>query len=193
MRQHVCQVCYTRYQVSFYLWGIESALKYCKVPKYYDQDCGLFSRIYWVTVCSDSSCCKRTRISFLFLVKRHRFCNVSNAFPTSIEIGLATGSSNISIPSSSSIFSSSNWTDSRISLSVFGASVVIRLESMSTTSAVLNSSGTQSGLLCRSSVRFSCKSLKGPSLSSRASTWFSAEILAFRKQLTMVALPTLFH
>ena len=35
----VYQVCYTRYQVSFYLWWIGSVLKYCKVPKYYDQDC----------------------------------------------------------------------------------------------------------------------------------------------------------
>ena len=32
------QVCYTRYQVSFYLWWIGSELKYCKVPKYCDQD-----------------------------------------------------------------------------------------------------------------------------------------------------------
>ena len=37
MRQLVYQVCYTRYQVSFYLWWIVSVLKYCKVPKYYDQ------------------------------------------------------------------------------------------------------------------------------------------------------------
>ena len=39
MRQLVYQVCYTRYHVSFYLWWIGSVLKYCKVPKYYDQDC----------------------------------------------------------------------------------------------------------------------------------------------------------
>ena len=39
MRQLVYQVCYIRYQVSFYLWWIGSLLKYCKVPKYYDQDC----------------------------------------------------------------------------------------------------------------------------------------------------------
>ena len=38
MRQPVYQVCYTRYHVSFYLWLIESVLKHCKVPKYYDQD-----------------------------------------------------------------------------------------------------------------------------------------------------------
>ena len=39
MRQLVYQVCYTRYQVSFYLWWIGSGLKYCKVPIYYDQNC----------------------------------------------------------------------------------------------------------------------------------------------------------
>ena len=41
MRQLVYEVCYTRHQVSFYLWWIGSVLKYCKVPKYYDQDCSL--------------------------------------------------------------------------------------------------------------------------------------------------------
>ena len=41
MRQLLYQVCYTRYQVSFYLWWIGYVLKYCKVPKYYDQDCRL--------------------------------------------------------------------------------------------------------------------------------------------------------
>ena len=35
------QVYCTRYQVSFYLWWIGSVLKYCKVPKYYGQDCRL--------------------------------------------------------------------------------------------------------------------------------------------------------
>ena len=39
MRQLIYQVCYTRYQVSFYLWLIGSVLKYCKVPKYNGQDC----------------------------------------------------------------------------------------------------------------------------------------------------------
>ena len=39
MRQLVYQVCYTRYKVSFYLWWIGPVLKYCNVPKYYDQDC----------------------------------------------------------------------------------------------------------------------------------------------------------
>ena len=39
MRQLVYQVCYTRCQVSFYLWWIRSVLKYWKVPKYYGQDC----------------------------------------------------------------------------------------------------------------------------------------------------------
>ena len=35
------QVCYTRYRVSFYLWLMGYALKHCKVPKKYDQDCSL--------------------------------------------------------------------------------------------------------------------------------------------------------
>ena len=43
VRQLVYQVCDTRYQVSFYLWLIRSVLKYCKVPKHYDQDCSLES------------------------------------------------------------------------------------------------------------------------------------------------------
>ena len=33
------QVCYARYQVSFYLWWFRPKLNYQKVPKYYDQDC----------------------------------------------------------------------------------------------------------------------------------------------------------
>ena len=33
------QVCYARYQVSFYLWLFGPVLNYKKVPKYYDQDC----------------------------------------------------------------------------------------------------------------------------------------------------------
>ena len=41
MRQLVYQVCYTRYQVLFYFWWSGSVVKYCKVPKYYDQDCNL--------------------------------------------------------------------------------------------------------------------------------------------------------
>ena len=35
----VCQVCYSRYQVSFYLWQIGPVLKHYKVSKYYQQDC----------------------------------------------------------------------------------------------------------------------------------------------------------
>ena len=38
MRQLIYQVCYIRYQVSFYLSLIGSVLKNCKVPKYYDHD-----------------------------------------------------------------------------------------------------------------------------------------------------------
>ena len=41
MRQLVYQVCFTRSQVSLYLWRIEAALKHCKVPKYYDQGCSI--------------------------------------------------------------------------------------------------------------------------------------------------------
>ena len=47
MRQLVYQVCYTRYQVSFYLSWIGSLLKYCKVPKYYDQDCRIYFKRYY--------------------------------------------------------------------------------------------------------------------------------------------------
>ena len=32
------QVCYTRYQVLFYLWWIRPVPKHCKVSKHYDQD-----------------------------------------------------------------------------------------------------------------------------------------------------------
>ena len=45
MRQLVYQVCYTRHHVSFYLWLIGSVLKYCKVLKYYGQDCRLLARL----------------------------------------------------------------------------------------------------------------------------------------------------
>ena len=33
------QICFTKCQVSFYLWQIGLALKHCKVLKYYDHDC----------------------------------------------------------------------------------------------------------------------------------------------------------
>ena len=33
------QVCYTKYQVPLYLWLTAAVLKYCKLLKYYDQDC----------------------------------------------------------------------------------------------------------------------------------------------------------
>ena len=39
MRQLVYQVCYTMYKVLFYLWCFGPVLKYCKVSKFYDQDC----------------------------------------------------------------------------------------------------------------------------------------------------------
>ena len=39
MRQLVYQVCYNRYQDSFYLWRIGPVPKHFKVPKYFDKDC----------------------------------------------------------------------------------------------------------------------------------------------------------
>ena len=39
VRQLVYEVCYTRYYVLFYLRLIESLLKHCKAPEYYEQDC----------------------------------------------------------------------------------------------------------------------------------------------------------
>ena len=50
MTELVYQVFHSRYQFPFYLWWIGSVLKYCKVPKYYEQDCrfnGIFSRNNW--------------------------------------------------------------------------------------------------------------------------------------------------
>ena len=38
MWQFVYQLCYTRYQVPFYLWWIGHVLKHCKVPKYYAEN-----------------------------------------------------------------------------------------------------------------------------------------------------------
>ena len=38
MWQLLYQVCYPRYQVSCYLYGIGPVLKHCQVWKYYDQD-----------------------------------------------------------------------------------------------------------------------------------------------------------
>ena len=40
------QVCYTRYQVSFYLWQIGLVLKHCKISKYKHQDCSRFKRAH---------------------------------------------------------------------------------------------------------------------------------------------------
>ena len=41
VRQLINQVCYKRYHVSFYLWGIGPIIKLYKVLKYYGQDCSL--------------------------------------------------------------------------------------------------------------------------------------------------------
>ena len=46
MRTLVYQVRYAGYHVSFYLWLIGFALKHCKFPKYYDQDCRSVMAIY---------------------------------------------------------------------------------------------------------------------------------------------------
>ena len=35
----MCQVCYTRYQVPFYLWRFGPVLNCSKMPQYYDPDC----------------------------------------------------------------------------------------------------------------------------------------------------------
>ena len=45
LRQVVYQVCYTKYQISFYVWQIGPVLK--QVPKYYNQDCTWFP-ISWL-------------------------------------------------------------------------------------------------------------------------------------------------
>ena len=37
VRQQVYQICYTRYQFSFYVWWIRHYRKHCKVPEWYDQ------------------------------------------------------------------------------------------------------------------------------------------------------------
>ena len=39
MRKLVYKVCYTGYQVLFYLWWVGPVLKYCKCPKYYEKVC----------------------------------------------------------------------------------------------------------------------------------------------------------
>ena len=77
----------------------------------------------------DSKRCKSRLISSPHLLKRHKFCKVSSAFPISSWVGLSIGSSNTSVISrlSSPLVSSSlsDRTGSRISSSVSGLSVVI--------------------------------------------------------------------
>ena len=48
LRQLVYQVYYTRYYVSFYWCSIESVLKHCQVPKYYDHDC--LKIFFWLSI-----------------------------------------------------------------------------------------------------------------------------------------------
>ena len=40
------KICYTRFQLSFYLWRIGPVLKYYEVPKYHNQDCTFNSSIF---------------------------------------------------------------------------------------------------------------------------------------------------
>ena len=59
-------------------------------------DCFLAASCTW----NDSNLYKSSSISFPTSWKRHKFCKVFNAFIISMELGFTTGSSNISIPSS---------------------------------------------------------------------------------------------
>ena len=49
VKQLVYQVCYTRYQVPLYLLWMESVLKLCKIPKYYEQH-GKIIKVQWKCV-----------------------------------------------------------------------------------------------------------------------------------------------
>ena len=44
------QVCYSRYQISFYLWWFRPKRNYQKVPKYYDQGCSLIKEIKYILI-----------------------------------------------------------------------------------------------------------------------------------------------
>ena len=43
-RQLLYKVSYNRYPVLFYFWWMETVLRLCKIPKYYEQDCTLKHR-----------------------------------------------------------------------------------------------------------------------------------------------------
>ena len=66
----VYQVCYTRYEASFYLQWIGYVLKYCKVPKYYDQDCRQFTKAPLAISYFGSSCYERCLRSWYMLGKK---------------------------------------------------------------------------------------------------------------------------
>ena len=50
VRQLEDQVCYSRYQISFYLWWFRPKRNYQKVPKYYDQGCCLIKEIKYILI-----------------------------------------------------------------------------------------------------------------------------------------------
>ena len=50
VRQLEDQVCYSRYQISFYLWWFRPKRNYQKVPKYYDQGCSLIKEIKYILI-----------------------------------------------------------------------------------------------------------------------------------------------
>ena len=70
-------------------------------------DCFLAASYTW----NDSNLCKSSSISFPTSWKRQKFCKVFNAFVISMELGFTTGSSNISIPSSTIFQRRHCWRD----------------------------------------------------------------------------------
>ena len=110
-------------------------------------DCFLTANSSFKT--KDSKRCKSRRISSPLLLKRHKFCKVSSAFPISVWVGLSIGSSNTSIISrlSSPLVSSSlsDRTDSSISSSVSELSVLITFIWASIISWAVKSWGTNVG------------------------------------------------
>ena len=66
---------------------------------------------------NDSNLCKSSSILFPTSWRRHKFCKVFNAFVISMELGFTTGSSNISIPSSTIFQRRLCWRDTFLGLS----------------------------------------------------------------------------
>ena len=81
MKLFVYQVCYTRYQVSIYLWWIGSLLKYCKVPKRYGRD---YLKIFYFTLYTfndDSNFCKNCSLgSKMSLLSKNYTINKVESF-----------------------------------------------------------------------------------------------------------------